>query len=407
MTRRRPWVLPGVLAAAVMAQPAAATEHPLQRGLDAAWARQPEQQAAPLRREAADAALRAAQRWAPEAPALELSARTDRFTRNDGSREYEAAVALPLWRRGERAQAQSAAMADAQAVDARWVAARWKLAEQVRAAYWEHARATLDTQLAEARLRNARQLAADVARRLQAGDLAQADAHQAEGAVARAEAGAAEAQAAATKATRRWQALTGAAPLPAGEAPAEALPTQAEPVAPHPELGELAAQAERARRQRALAGAQTSAHPELTLGAAHERGAAGERHGQSILVGIRIPLGASSGSAARVASAGADQIEAETALALARQRIDADIAAAREEVRVLQAAHDAADRRARLAHESRGFFDKSFRLGETDLPTRLRVDLEAFEAERQAARARVELSAAVSTLRQALGLLPE
>ncbi len=67
----------------------------------------------------------------------------------------------------------------------------------------------------------------------------------------------------------------------------------------------------------------------------------------------------------------------------------------------------AAERRAALAREVRGFFERSFRLGESDLPTRLRVELEAVEAERQAARARVAVATAVSALRQALGLLPE
>ena len=67
----------------------------------------------------------------------------------------------------------------------------------------------------------------------------------------------------------------------------------------------------------------------------------------------------------------------------------------------------AAERRAQLARESRGFFDKSFRLGETDLPTRLRIEAEAADAERQAARARIELAAAISAWRQALGLLPQ
>ena len=66
-----------------------------------------------------------------------------------------------------------------------------------------------------------------------------------------------------------------------------------------------------------------------------------------------------------------------------------------------------AEQRAHLARESRGFFEKAFRLGETDLPTRLRIELEAAEAERQVARTRIELAAAVSALRQAMGLLPE
>ena len=67
----------------------------------------------------------------------------------------------------------------------------------------------------------------------------------------------------------------------------------------------------------------------------------------------------------------------------------------------------AAERRAQLARESRGFFDKSFRLGETDLPTRLRIEAEAAEAERHAARNRIELAASISAWRQALGLLPQ
>jgi cobalt-zinc-cadmium efflux system outer membrane protein len=60
-----------------------------------------------------------------------------------------------------------------------------------------------------------------------------------------------------------------------------------------------------------------------------------------------------------------------------------------------------------LAAESRGFFDKSFRLGETDLPTRLRIEAEAADAQRQQARAGIDLAAAVSAWRQALGLLPQ
>ncbi|MBP9232709.1 MAG: transporter, partial [Phenylobacterium sp.] len=80
---------------------------------------------------------------------------------------------------------------------------------------------------------------------------------------------------------------------------------------------------------------------------------------------------------------------------------------ARQGEEAARARLDATEQRARLANESRGFFEKSFRLGETDLPTRLRIEAEAAEAEREAARARVELAASVSALRQALGLLPE
>jgi len=411
--KRKYWAWPGVLAAILLViglpsqgqTPAA--EHPIKRGLEAAWAKQPEQQAAALRRDAAEAALRASQRWTPEAPALEVNVRTDRFNRNEGAREYHATLAVPLWLAGERSRLQSAAQADAAVVDARLELTRWKLTEQVRAAYWEHARASLEANLAQGRLRHARQLADDVAMRLKAGDLARADGHQAEGALASAEATFAQTQAAVSRASRRWQALTGI-PVPQdGAAQAEAKPTNLSLAASHPELSELGAKAAAALRQQALASAQTRSNPELTLGAARERGTFGERYGQSVMVGVRVPLGTSSGSQARIAAAEAEQLEAEAAFKLARQRLEADIAAAQDDVQAFQASLDAADRRAQLAREARGFFEKSFRLGETDLPARLRAELEAFEAERQAARARIELWAAISALRQAFGVLPE
>jgi len=88
-------------------------------------------------------------------------------------------------------------------------------------------------------------------------------------------------------------------------------------------------------------------------------------------------------------------------------RIAAEKEASRLRVDLARAQLAAAERRAQLAHESRGFFDKSFRLGETDLPTRLRIEAEAVDARRQAAAARIEVAAAISQWRQALGLLPE
>ena len=72
-----------------------------------------------------------------------------------------------------------------------------------------------------------------------------------------------------------------------------------------------------------------------------------------------------------------------------------------------QASAEAANRRAALARETRGFIEKSFRAGETDLPSRLRVELEAFEAERQSTLARLNVNQAISALNQALGLLPQ
>lgn len=401
-------VLPGVLAAAWLAyaSPGPALASSLQQGFDAAWARQPEQQAGALRRDAAAARLAASRRWTPEPPALELSARSDRLTRNDGVREVDAALAVPLWLPGERERAGAAAVAEADHVDARLLAGRWRLAAEVREAYWAHRRARLDEQLAEQRLAHARRLADDVARRVRAGDLARADGHQADSAAAAAEAALAEAGLQRTLAASRWTQLTGLADAPSDAGPAEPRPADTPVDDTHPALREPAALADLARRQRELARVQTRAHPELTLGAVRERDGYGERYGQSLVIGVRVPLGTSSDSRARLAAAGAELVEAESQRALAAERLRLDAAAARLALHALETVQASAERRAALALASRGFVEKAFALGEADLPTRLRVELDAYEAERQAVRSRLDVDAAVSHWRQALGLLP-
>ncbi|MDM0018213.1 TolC family protein [Variovorax saccharolyticus] len=407
------WGTPGALVLAlacglpVQAQPAASGGGSIKQGFEAAWARQPEYRGAGLRRDAATASEAAAQRWTPEPPALELTAKGDRLTSNTGAREYEAKVAVPIWLPGEKSRSLAAAHADSGAVEARLFAAQWRLAAEVREAYWTYAKASLDRSLAQQRLSGSQQLAADVARRVGAGDLARSDSHQAEAAVAAAEGAVAESDAALAQAAQRWTALTGAAPLAVEQLASEARPVEPPADASHPVLQDLVARADVARRQAELAAAQTRANPELMLGVTRERSDANERYAQVLSVAVRIPLGRLSRSDARIAVAGAEQTEAEAQLLVEQARIGAEARAASERVKALALAVEAAERRSRLAGESRGFFEKSFRLGETDLPTRLRIEQEAADAQRQAARSRIDLAAAVSQWRQALGLLPQ
>ncbi len=406
-------VLVGAVAGAAAQAPAAPTPGgPGTPGLkelfEAAWARQPEALALQSRREAAQAQRRAAEAWTPEPPAFEASHKTDRLTRNDGARELEVGLAVPLWLPDERRSSGALAEAEAAAVESRAQGARVRLAAAVREAWWTWQRAGVDVEIARGQLDNARKLAADVSRRARSGELARADQHQADGAVAAAEAGLAQAEAAATAALQQVKALSGGA---IGLTPAVTAAAEPEPAATeagtHPAIAELQDRASAAERAAVLAATQSRANPELTLATTRDRGASGERYGQTVTLAVRIPFGGGPRHDSRVASARADAAEAQAQLALDRARLQSerDAAVARVDAARVQLA--AAERRATLARETRGFFEKSFRLGETDLPTRLRIDAEANEAERQAARSRIELAAAISAWRQALGLLPQ
>jgi cobalt-zinc-cadmium efflux system outer membrane protein len=396
------------LAAGAWAQPAPAPgPRSLKSLFDAAWVRQPEAQALQARRDSVQALRRAASAWTPEPLALEAATKSDRLTGNDGARELEVGVVVPLWLPGERSGSYALADAEASAVESRVEAARLRLAATVREAWWNWQRASVDVEIARGQLDNARQLASDVARRAKAGELARADQHQADGAVAAAEAGLAQAQATATTALQQVKALSGVhTAVPATTPVAEPEPSSSDsPV--HPALAELQDRVTVAERAAALASTQSRANPELLLATTRERANSTEAYQQTITLAVRIPLAAGPRYDSKVAKAHADATEAQAQVALDRVRLQSEREAAVARVEAARAQLAAAERRAALARETRGFFEKSFRLGETDLPTRLRIDSEATEAERQAARSQIELAAAISVWRQALGLLPQ
>ena len=444
-TRTRAWLLRHAAWAActwalctwaAQAQPPTATAAPetvgtpeptktplsLRQTFDAAWARQPEARALQLRRDASRAEQRAAQAWTPEPAALELSNKTDRLNRNGGARSLEVGVVVPLWLPGERHGRAALADAEGAAIESRVTAAQLRVAASVREGWWQWQRARIEADTARAQLDNARRIALDVARRTQAGDLARADQHQADGAVAAAESSLAQAEAGLAAAQQHLRAMSGR-PATAGEAVTLGTEPKPEPEPepePEPDPGAAPAEVEAhaalqalkdraavAERSAALASTQSRANPELMLATTRDRTAFGERSQPTIMLGLRIPFGGGPRHDARTANARADATEVQAQWALERERLTAERAAARVRVEASRTQLAAAERRLQLARESRGFFDKSFRLGESDLPTRLRIEAEAAEAERQAARSRIELAAAISAWRQALGLLPQ
>ncbi|WP_322595598.1 TolC family protein [Acidovorax sp.] len=393
---------------AALAQAPAASPAPpltLKALFDRAWERQPEAQSAALRRESAQAARSGTASWTAEPAALELSTKTDRPGSNQGNREVELGVALPLWLPGERARKAALGDAEIKAVESRRLTAQLQLAASVREAWWALQRAQAELGLAQDRLQNAQRLAADVARRFQAGDMSLADQTQANGAVAQAEAAVAEATGARDVAQAALAVWSGGVELADGAEP-EAVPGAGLP-ADHPAVADWQDQAEVARRAADLAAVQTRANPELTVAATRGREQAGERYLQSFTVGLRVPLGGGDRARAKEIAARADALDAEVRARVEQDRLAAEVAAATARVKATQAQREAMARHAVLARDTRGFIDKAFRLGEADWPTRLRVELEAVQAERQWARARIDAAAAVSTLRQAMGLLPQ
>lgn len=393
-----------VLLLTLLASASAHGETPLARAFADAWQRQPAAAALSERQRAVDAQRAAAGAWTAAPPSLEVGIRSDRFNGRKGAQEDEIGLVLPLWLPGERSGSRSLAEAEAEAVAGRSDALRLQLAQLLRETWWAWQSARNEAALAGERVAAARQLRDDVARRFAAGDLSKADLNQADGALAQALGVQAEADAQLANGRYRLESLIGKTADTAGVV---AEPEPQAPTTGHPLLRELQGRADVARRSADLARVQGRANPELALSTRRDRAASGEANEQTWALALRIPFSAGPRQDARVATANADAIEAGLAFERERERLEREGGAVGQQLAAARRQLVAAEERARLARENRGFYEKSFRLGESDLPTRLRIDSEAFEAERALGRARIALAQGISQLRQSLGLLPE
>ena len=394
-------------------QPAAATPQPaptLRQALDAAWQLSPSARAEANRRSELAARERAATSWISGEPVAGVAHRTDRLNNNEGFREYEAELELPLWNPGVRAAAQADVSAQRFSLDGQFVLTRLKLAGELRALAASIATARVERELYQRKLQDANALGQDLSRRVKAGENARVDGLQSQVLVQQAQAAIAQAESQLSRYLSQWRSLTGlAAVAPLDEPLASSLSKQSDaaPVsADHPALRSAQAQVSSAQAKLALATADKRDPMSVGLGVARERGNFGGANETRLRIALRVPLGGDNRNAPRQAAARAELDMAQADLDAAQRQLPAEVAAANADLSAARTAQTAARERVRLSTEVQTLITKSWRLGDSDLPTRLRADNEQFEASLQLARATIDVQRAIASLNQAHGILP-
>ena len=383
----------------------------LREALEAAWAQSPTQRSQSQRVAELAARTRAASSWAAGPPSVTLGHRTDMLTGNSGLRELEAEVAVPLWNAKARSATRSQVDADSSVLQRQSALLKLKLAGELRELAAQAALAQAEQTLANRKLAEASQLAQDVERRLRAGDVARVDSLQTQAAVQQANAALAQTRAGLSRVQSQWQALTGLATV-ADPASDSALPSSTATLpleastAEHPAVAAAAAHTQAARSRLQLAEADRRDPMELSVGSTVSQGVFGANPDTSLRVAVKIPLGGDIRNSARIAAARAELEVAEAESDAVTRLVNADLMAARADVLAARANEEALQARAKLSTEAQALYAKSYRLGESDLPTRLRADNEKFEADLALSRARIDVQRAASRLLQSLGQLP-
>jgi cobalt-zinc-cadmium efflux system outer membrane protein len=144
----------------------------------------------------------------------------------------------------------------------------------------------------------------------------------------------------------------------------------------------------------------------LTVGVRQDTPGRAEASQGSLVVGLRLPFGADDRNRPLEAAALSELDVAQTHQRRLRERLESEIAAARDALRSAQAQLEAETGRARLLRERAALIDKSFGAGETPLPDLLRALAAAAQADSAATRQTAALGLARARLQQTLGVLP-
>ncbi len=374
----------------------------LREALDRAWERATQVRVAEARRGEAEASQVIADSWLPEPPSIGLAEKNDRLNKNNGNREREIELAMPLWLPGQRDARQAFATKDAADAEAAVAAARLAIAGDLRATIWNVATARSEQEIARERLMTAQKLEADIARREKAGDLARTDLLLTQEEALAAKNALTEAGTRERQAWERYRVLTGLDRLPTSIEETVAPATTVE----HPRLRLAHAAVERAHAEMQVAREDRRNPPELSIGMLRARDAFDGPENNTVRIGIRIPFASEARNAPKIAAANSGLIRAEAEYRQVAAEVNSEQREAQAALDSAEAVYQSAQARAGLASERQALQEKALALGELGLAEFMRVRAAANEARLELLRATHALAAARARINQARGILP-
>lgn len=339
----------------------------------------------------------------PSAPAVTVFHQSDVLGSGRGERESQAELELPVWLPDQRNQRSKVADASQSSVTASRESLKLQVAGQLREALWDVAMNDNLLALAVNKLELANRLQLDVEKRHRAGEMAKTDVMLAQQETLRAEKDKLRAEAEVMHARHRYFLLTGLRELPANYE--ENLSAHTD-YSQSPIWTEAQSKVGLAEAERALAQVESNENLQLSLNMRSIKGGFDRMGNESVGVRLRIPFGGEARAAplkaaAEVGFANAlsDLESLKLALEGAMHEVEHNLTVSRKELALANQQFDIAKESARLA-------EKAFKLGEADLVSLLRVQSQAYEAERAYTTRKIQLQWDIARYNQVVGVLP-
>lgn len=327
--------------------------------------------------------------------------------------ETEVEVGMPLWLPGQRDALAGTVNTGLFEVEERLALRRLEVAGVLRDAWWNAQRAAREVSVARNRVATARDIGADMTRRVELGDAAQTDALLAKNETLAAETELAQSEGAVKVAQVTYMALTGGAP------PSGALESvrPAIDIEEHPSLRAPRAALARARAQAELVDATPIDNPEIGIFGRQEHNdqystdpsqQISDQRTDATTVGVRlrIAIPTAGRNEPRRAEALAEMDRATAEYERAKRVVLAEIKAARESLAAARRAATFANARLVVANDQFELSRKAFKLGELSAFDLYRVRQIQLDAQRMEANAEINVGVAISRLNQAQGYAP-
>ena len=338
------------------------------------------------------------------APTLYFSHLTDASFDNNGQREYEGGVELPVWHAGQRRALAALAGSAGTEASAAARALRWDVAGQLRTVLWDIAAAANAAERAKDSLAVAEELVSVVERRNARGDLPLADVLLARSAALDKQKSVVETRAALFDAERTYRSLTGLDARP--EDFGETRSAREDFDATHPMLALADAALARAKANLELVDRETRGTMLVTVGPRRQRDALTTLMNDSFAVGVSFPVGGKQAGAPDRARAERLVAEAAAQRGQLLRQLDLDLHEAEHTLSVVEESLTLVDTQSDLAMQQWQMAQSAFSQGEIELRDLLRIQDAAQNVAREAGRLRIERQRQIAAINQALGETP-
>jgi cobalt-zinc-cadmium efflux system outer membrane protein len=371
--------------------------------LERTFVRNPMQATLQSRDSAVNAKNIAANAMLPSTPAVNVVHQNDVLGSGRGEREWQAELELPVWLPNQRNNRLKVADAMQSNVSAGRESLKLQVAGLLRDALWDVALNENSHALAMNKYELASKLQQDVEKRYKAGEMAKTDAMLAQQETLRAEKEQLRAEAELMHARHRYYLLTGLREIPAKFEEAQ---SALEDYSQSSIWAEAQSKVGLAETERSLAQVESHENLQFLVNVRSTKGPFDDLSNQSMGVKVRIPFGGESRAAPIKAAAELGVGQALTERETLRNALETMMHEAEHNLNVSRAELAIVTNQFEIAKESSKLAQKAFQLGETDLVSLIRIQAQAYEAERAYTTRKIQVQWDIARYNQAVGVLP-